>query len=144
MWADTLLAAEQAHLYRLALWAMASVLVGTAVFALPSVRRGSSALLRHFALQLVIWGVVERTLVWVSASSVSPRDLAGARQLERMLWLNCGLDTGYVAVGLTIAIACWVLGRRMGGVGAGVAILTHGVGLLWLHVLFVGVVAGVS
>ena len=142
MWADTLLAAERAHLFRLAIWAMASVVAGTAVFLLPHAQRGSSALLRHFALQSVAWGTVELVIVWAARSSLGLRDLGGARQLERFVWLSCGLDAGCVAVGVTLAIACCALGRRLGDIGAGVGIVTQGAALLWLDLVFANALVG--
>jgi len=142
MWADSLLASERAHLVRLSLWAMASIVAGTAVFLLPRVVRGSSALLRHFALQTVAWGTVVLVVVWAAWSSVGLRDLGRARHLERLLWLNCGLDVGCIAVGATLAVACWTLGRRWGGVGAGIGIITQGAALLWLDLVFANALAG--
>ena len=136
MWADTLFAAERAHVIRIALWAMASIAVGTAIFLLPGVRRRSLPLLRHFALQSVGWGTVELAIFLVGRSSLGLRDLGSARQLERIVWLNCGLDVAYVAIGVTLAVTCWTLGRRIEGVGAGAGIVTQGAALLALHLAF--------
>ena len=61
--------------------------------------------------------------------SLQLRDLGAATRLDRFLWLNLGLDTGYVAVGAAIALSAWLLGRRYGGVGAGVAIVVQGLAL---------------
>lgn len=141
MWADTLLAAERAHLFRVALWAMASAVAGTALFLIPAVRRGSSPLLRHFALQSAAWGIVELLIVWASRGSLGLRDLGGARQLERLVWLTCGLELGGVAVGVTLAVACWMVGRRVGGVGAGIGIAIQGAALLCLSLTFATMLA---
>jgi len=135
MWADTVLAAERAHLLRLALWGGASTLVGTAWIALDRVRGRASPLRTHFAVQTAAWGAVDLVLVWVATGSLALRDLAGARSLERFLWLNIGLDGGYVGVGVTLALAGWALGRRLGAVGAGAGIVVQGLALLLLDLV---------
>ena len=132
MWADTLLAAERAHLARLALWAMSSLLMGTAVLAVLRVRGRASPLLSHFALQMAAWGAIELLLVWAARGGLELRNAGAARSLERFLWLNNGLDIGYVAVGVTLAVTGWVLGRRLGAVGAGIGIVIQGLALLIL------------
>ncbi|MBI2795495.1 MAG: hypothetical protein HYX65_02190 [Gemmatimonadetes bacterium] len=132
MWADTLLAAEHAHLARLALWAMASLLTGTALLAGLRVRRRASPLLDHFALQVAAWGAIDLLLAWAARGSLALRDFGSARSLERFLWLSTGLDAGFVAVGVTLAAAGWMLGRRLGAVGAGVGIVVQGLALLVL------------
>lgn len=132
MWADSLLAAERAHLARLALWAMTSLLAGTAVVAILRLRGLASPLLRHFALQMVAWGAVDLLLVWAARRGLELRDAGAARSLERFLWLNNGLDLGYVAVGVTLAVAGWTFGRRLGAVGAGTGIVIQGLALLIL------------
>lgn len=136
MWADTLLAAERAHLLRLATWAMMSVVVGSAMLAYLRATRRASPLLWHFALQAVAWGGIDLLLLWLARGSIALRDLGGARSLERMLWLNSGLDAGYAAVGITLAIAGWVLGRRLGAVGAGAGIVVQGLALFVLDIGF--------
>ena len=142
MWADTLLAAERAHLLRVAMWAMASIVAGTSIFLIGRIRPGAAPVLRQFAVLSVTCGVVELAIVWGRRSSIGLRDLAGARQLERLLWLNCGLDVGYLGVGVTLALACWFVGRRLGGVGAGIGIATQGVALLWLDLVFANALSG--
>lgn len=135
MWADTLLAAEQAHLLRLAVWAAGSVLLGTALLAGLRLRGHRSPLLFHFALQTAAWGAVDLAIVWAARGSLVLRDLSSARRLERFLWLNTGLDAGYAAVGVTLAVAGWSLGRRLGAVGAGIGIVIQGLALLLLDLV---------
>lgn len=135
MWADTLLDAERAHLVRLAIWAAGSILVGTAGFAVLRIRARTSSLLFHFSLQTAAWGVVDLVLVWAARGSLALRDLSSARRLERFLWLNAGLDAGYVAVGVTLALAGWAMGRRLGAVGAGIGIAMQGLALLLLDLV---------
>src|SRR4051812_36996990 len=111
MWGDTLEAFERAHLLRLILWGAASILAGTALLAWLKVRARRSALLFQFALQCAGWGLAEVLLGLVMLMRVAPRDLAGATRLDRLLWLNVGLDGGYVLAGLLVAVVGWRLAR---------------------------------
>ena len=141
MWSDTLLLAERAHLVRLLAWGAASVLAGSAVGALLAVRRLPSPLLTHFAIQSAVWGAIDLLIAGIAWRGLAMRDVAGATRLDRLLWLNTGLDVGYVAVGLTLAIAGWVHGRSLGAVGAGLGIVVQGIALLVLDAKFIGVLA---
>jgi hypothetical protein len=132
MWADTLLSAERALLVRLLAWGALSVLAGTAILAWLRVRGRSSALLAHFAMQMAGWGVVELAFVALSWRSLAARDLSAATRLDRLLWLNAGLDMGYVLAGVSLAITGWKLGRRLGVVGAGIGVVVQGAALLLL------------
>jgi hypothetical protein len=135
MWADTLLAAERAHVIRLLVWGGGSVLLGTALLAWLYVGRRRSVLLEHFGIQTAAWGAVELALGAIARASMVTRDLAAATRLDRLLWLNIGLDAGYVLVGLTLVVTGWMLGRRLGAVGAGLAIVVQGIALTLLHLL---------
>ena len=139
MFADTLLAYERAHLARLLIWALASILSGTSLLALVAARRaaGPLPLLRNFALQTAAWGVINLALALWAQRGLKLRDHAGARSLDRILWLNLGLDVGYIGVGITLAVAGWVLGRRFGAVGAGLGVVVQGVALFLLDLLLV-------
>lgn len=128
MWADTLLAAEQTHLHQLLAWGGASATIGL-VLLLTAGRPRRAPLIFHFAVQSIAWGIAVLLVAAMHLRSLALRDLAGATRLDRMLWLNLGLDTGYVAVGITAAVSAWLLGRRQGGVGAGVAIVVQGLAL---------------
>lgn len=144
MWADTLLLAEKAHLIRVIVWALSSVLAGTAVLAVLALRRASSALLSAFALVTVAWGVFEATVAMVAMLGLVPRDLSAAAQLDRHLWFETGLDVGCIAAGVTLAVATVGLthGRRLGGVGAGLGIILQGAVLLALDARFLSLVNG--
>jgi hypothetical protein len=139
MWADTLLAAERAHLLRLLAWAALSVLAGSALLAVAGARGGERALLRHFALQMAAWGSVEGVIVALAWRALALRDYVGATRLDRSLWLAVGLDAGYVGIGITLAVAGWTLSRRVAAVGAGTAIVVQGCALLVLHLLLLSV-----
>ncbi len=136
MWADTLLTAEGAHLLRLLAWGAASLLVGTALLAWLRAGRRRSPLLEQFAIQTAGWGAAEIALASVARASLSARDLAGATRLDRLLWLNIGLDAGYMMLGLALAIVGWRLARHLGYVGAGVAIVVQGGALMLLDLAF--------
>ena len=136
MWSDTLLLAERAHLTRVLLWGATSVVAGSLVLALLAVRRIGSPLLLHFAIQTVAWGAIDSALAIVARRGLTDRDVSGATRLDRFIWFNNGLDVGYIAVGLTLAIVGWQLGRRLGLVGAGVGIVVQGLALLILDLRF--------
>ena len=144
MWSDTLLFLERAHLARLLAWGVVSVVAGTAVFALLIVRRLHSPLLGHFAFQTLGWGAATLAITGLAWRRLALRDFAGARELDRLLWLNLGLDVGYVAVGVTLGLTGWLLGRRLGPVGAGVAIVLQGTALFVLDGYFAGVLGRVT
>lgn len=132
MWADTLLSAERAHVLRLLVWAASSVLVGTALFAALRTRRRSSALLEQFAVQTTAWGALELLVAAVYWAGLGYRDLASATRLDRMLWMNAGLECGFVLVGLVVVAFGVRPQRRLGVMGAGAAIIVQGLALLLL------------
>jgi hypothetical protein len=140
VWSDTLLALERAHLLRVALWGGASVFAGTLLLALLALRTGrgagASPLVRHFAIQTAAWGAIDLALIAAAWRGLALRDQSGAAELARIVWLNLGLDVGYVGVGVTLALAAWTLGRRLGGVGAGLGVVTQGLALFVLDLVF--------
>ncbi len=141
MWADALLALERTHLLRLALWGGGSVLAGTLVFLLLALRRQRSPLLQHFAIQTAAWGAVDLAICTWAWRGLALRDFDGATSLVNFLWLNVGLDAGYVGVGVTLAIAAWRLGRRLGGVGAGLGVIVQGLALALLDLVLIAEIA---
>ena len=126
MWADTLLATERAHLIRLIVWGTASLLVGSALLGLLRMRGHRSSLLDHFGIQTAAWGALILVLALAGLQRLELRDLAVATRLDRFLWLNIGLDTGYVMVGVTLVVLGWRVMRRLGLVGAGLAVVVQG------------------
>jgi hypothetical protein len=135
MWADTLQAVERAHLLRVLVWGAANILAGTALLAWIRAGTRQSALLRHFAYQCAGWGCAEVALAAVQLGQLAPRDLSSATRFDRVLWLNIGLDGGYVLTGVVLAIAGWRLARALGGVGAGIGIVMQGFALAVLDLL---------
>lgn len=126
MWADTLVVAERAFALSLLMWGMVSILAGSALLAWLAIGRRQSALLRHFAIQTAAWGALAAMVAVVLIRSATNRDIAGATRLDRMLWLNIGLDAGYVLVGATLIAVGWKLGKRLGLVGAGMGVIVQG------------------
>ncbi|HEU4630247.1 MAG TPA: hypothetical protein VFS08_10925 [Gemmatimonadaceae bacterium] len=139
MWADALYLAEYNHVLRLAIWGAGCTLVGTLLVLGLTLSRAVSPLVRHFAIQTAAWGAVELLVGLVSRHGLAYRDLAGYTRLDRSLWLNLGLETGYVMVGLTLAILGWRLGRRLALVGAGTGVVVQGLALLTLDAYMLGV-----
>ncbi len=138
MWADTLLAAERAHYLRLLVWGGGSVLVGTALLAWLHRGRRRSSLLTHFGIQTIGWGAAELAFGALALATLSTRDLTAATRLDRLLWLNIGLDAGYVLVGATLAVVGWQLGRRLGMMGAGLGVIVQGIALALLDLVLAG------
>ena len=137
MYSDTLFALERAHLLQFLVWGGASLVAGAAILAILALRRARSPLLANFAIQCVAWGAIEVAIAANGLRGLSHRDGVAAVTLERLLWLNTGLNIGYVAVGLTLAITGWLLGRRLALVGAGIGVVLHGLGLFVLDLRFV-------
>lgn len=140
MWADTLLSLERGHLIRLAVWAAACVLSGTASLVWLMVRRTSAPLLQHFAIQTAAWGGVNLAIVAWAWRGLAFRDYAGTQKLLNVLWLNTGLDVGYAAVGVTLAVTAWRWGQRAGGVGAGLGVLVQGIALALLDLRLIAII----
>ena len=132
MWADTLLTLEHAHLQRLALWGGGCLLIGTLLVAVLAWRKTNAPLLQHFAIQTAAWGAVDVALCIGAWRGLALRDYAAALQLMNFLWLNVGLDVGYVLVGATLAIVSWRLGAKAAGIGAGIGIVVQGLALMLL------------
>jgi hypothetical protein len=58
-----------------------------------------------------------------------------------MLWMNIGLDAGYIAVGVALASSAWYLARRLAGVGAGIGMIVQGLALLLIDLQFAAVIS---
>ena len=136
MFSDTLLHLERSHLLRLLAWGALSVVLGTLLFAIGYPGRRRSPLLLHFGLQHATWGAVVLVLAGLGWRGLALRDVAAATRLDRIVWLNIGLDVGYVAVGVTLALVGWTLGRRLALVGAGMGVIVQGLGLAILDLYF--------
>ena len=136
MWADQVLAFERAHLARLLLWGVASIVTGVGCWSYVKHKRLDLPLLQHFAIQTGAWGAIDALLALASRPQLALRDYDSVTRLDRFLWLNCGLDVGYIAVGVTLAACGWRLARSRGLIGAGVGVMTQGAALLLLDLQF--------
>lgn len=141
MWSDVLLTLERTHLLRLALWGGTSVLAGTLVLAMLRIRQSQSPLLTHFAIQTAAWGAVDLAICAWAWRGLALRDFDGAASLVNVLWLNVGLDAGYAGIGATLAICAWRMGRKLGGVGAGIGIVVQGLALALLDLVLIAQIA---
>jgi hypothetical protein len=141
VFADTLFRAEQQHLLRLFAWCALSIIAGTALATTLAVRRIRSPLLTHFATQMAAWGGVFGAIAIVRWTTLPTRDLSSAARLERLVWLNVGLDVGYVGIGAALAAVAWLLGRRAGLLGAGIAIVIQGLALLVIELQFAAAIS---
>lgn len=132
MWADQVLAFEKAHLARLLLWGVASVVTGVGCWVYARVQSQEQPFLRHFAIQTGAWGAIDALLALGARPGLALRDYDGLTNLDRFLWFNCGLDVGYIAVAVTLALCGWKLAKSRALLGAGVAIGIQGAALLLL------------
>jgi hypothetical protein len=134
MWADTLQAAERAHLLRLLIWSAGSIVAGTAVIAWLRASALHSQPLKQFAVQCLAWGTVEAAIGIAMLIRLAPRDVASATRLDRLLWLSIGLDVGYLLIGGLLVIL-GRLGKRPGMIGAGMAVIVQGGALVLLDLI---------
>lgn len=149
MWSDILMVAERGFLVRILAWGALSVLAGTALLGVLATRSRRSRLLSHFAFQCIGWGILEIAIGGVLLSRIAPRDLDRATRLDRLLWLNAGLDAGYVAAGAAAAVTAWLLTRRghpddstargTAVIGGGIGVVVQGAALLALDLHFLSV-----
>ena len=141
MWSDTLLHAEQQHLLRLLLWSGLSIVAGTAAVTTITVRRLRSPLLAQFSLQMIGWGLVLGVIAAFEWHGLRLRDVSGEIHLEHVLWMNIGLDAGFVGIGAVLAAAGRLLARNVGAAGAGAAIAVQGLALLLIDLQLAAVVS---
>jgi hypothetical protein len=141
VWADSLLDAERRHLLELLLWSALSVFSATTIAVTLVAKRIRSALLSHFAIQMLAWGLVIAAIAAFEIHTLDRRDVAGAARLERLLWVNIGLDTGYVLVGVTLVAAGRRLARSMAAMGAGAGIIIQGLALLLIDLQFAAIIS---
>ncbi|MEP6833361.1 MAG: hypothetical protein ABJB74_08200 [Gemmatimonas sp.] len=132
MYADTLFALERGHLIRLGLWAGASLIAGVLILLVLHRRKNNAPFLKHFSIQMLAWGGIDLALVAWGWRALAYRDYGGSVQLHQFVWLNIGLDAGYVAVGITLAVTGWVLAKRLSVLGAGVGVIVQGFALFVL------------
>ena len=141
MWSDTLLVAERTQLIRLVLWAMTSAVLGTALVTIITLRRLAAPIIRGFAIQTTVWGVLEVMAAVVRWQMLAMRDVSSARRLDHLTWFTVGLDVGIVGVGVTALVVAWLSRQRLNLTGAGLGIIVQGLGLLVLDLTFASTIA---
>lgn len=141
MWADQVLAFERTHLARLLIWGVASVVTGLGCWAYARAQEEDQPFLRHFAIQTGAWGAIDALLALGARPGLALRDYDGLTTLDRFLWFNCGLDVGYIAVAITLALCGWKLATSRALLGAGVAIGIQGAALLLLDLRLAALLA---
>ena len=141
MWSDTLLLAERTQLIRLVLWAMTSAMLGTALVTIITLRRLAAPIIRGFAIQTTVWGVLEVMAAVVRWQMLAMRDVSSARRLDHLTWFTVGLDVGIVGVGVTALVVAWLSRQRLNLTGAGLGIIVQGLGLLVLDLTFASTIA---
>jgi hypothetical protein len=90
-------------------------------------------MLGHFAGQMVAWGALELAFVAWASQQLTMLDVSGATRLDRIVWLNLGLDIGLVGVGSSLAMAGWWGERREGLLGTGVGVVLQGAAMLLIN-----------
>lgn len=134
-----LLEAQRAHLSRVARWGAASLVVGLGL--VTATRSGRWPAGRGFGIQAAVWGAINLTIVaWTFGTGFGApaTTVAGALAAEdgygNMLLLNVGLNVGYTAVGVTLAVvASHGVARARSVRGHGLGLAVQGLGLLVLN-----------
>ncbi len=149
-------AAEADHLRRLGLWGASSVVGGAGLFALSQpalLGDGAPRQLEGFAIQSMAWGGIN--LAIVAIGSLAPKTtptmstmstmskmradaLDAEDDLAKVLWVNVGLDVGYMMAGGTM-MAASQLGAEpsVDWLSHGAGIVTQGAGLFILDLIAV-------
>ena len=116
---------------------MASVVLGGALLAFAD-----GAAIRAFGFQCLVWGAIDGAIALAGALALRRAHARGAvadperaaperRRLRRLLWINAGLDVGYVVVAV-LMLALW---RTPEGLGHGLGELVQGGFLLGFDVV---------
>ena len=85
-------------------------------------------------------GAVDLAICAAAWRGLTLRDLTGAVALDRFLWFNIGLDVGYVAVGVTLAVVGWRLTRSLALIGAGIGVIVQGIALALLDLVLASLI----
>jgi hypothetical protein len=115
----------QAHLKRLAAWAVVSILAGIVIGQL-----GQSDPVKGAGSMTFWWAVVNLFIALPGLRKSEQAKPVEIPKLREVLYLNQGLNLGYVGVGLTMALG--IPGWAQGG---GWAIVVQGLGLFVLDSL---------
>ncbi|GGG15115.1 hypothetical protein GCM10007304_31460 [Rhodococcoides trifolii] len=108
-------------------WGGASVVLGGALGI-----AGRSPSIRAFGVQSAGWGAIDLLIAGAGALSKKPPTTS---KLRKTLWVNAGLDVGYIAAGAHVAVRKPRFGGRITveeAAGHGVAVVVQGAALLLL------------
>ena len=112
---------------RLAIWGGASTVVGGALALV-----GSTPGARAFGQQNAAWGAIDLAIAAIATRQSTPPTTP---KLRRLLWINTGLDVGYVLGGAWFASTTPDLGGRVTperARGHGAAVIVQGAALFVL------------
>lgn len=118
------------HLIRLGIWAGVSIIAGVIAMA----RLWPQEWWRNFGLQSAAWGAIDAIIVFFGLRDNSLPTIMEIIKLREFLYLNEGLNVGYIGVGIALALA----GRHfksstLSGAGWGVAL--QGLALLTMDTI---------
>jgi hypothetical protein len=100
---------QQTLTRRLFIWSGLSIIVGLGLLGLDSFWRG-------FGIQALAWGLIDAAIAFFGGLTARRRYAAlpdplapvcvrnESQKLRRLLWVNAGLDVGYMAGGLALAL----------------------------------------
>jgi len=140
---------ERAHLRRLGIWAASNIVAGAGLLALARPETSPLAAppvqLEGVAVQSIAWGAINGAIVLIGlfAPKGEPpltREEALAKEddLGKVLWVNVGLDAGYMMAGGTmIAAGAFGADPAVQWQSHGAGIVTQGAALLALDVIAV-------
>ncbi|MEH3155468.1 MAG: hypothetical protein PGN29_09010 [Gordonia paraffinivorans] len=122
---------------RLAIWGGSSTVLGGALALFGSTPRA-----RAFGQQNAAWGAIDLAIAAVATRQSTPPTTP---KLRRLLWINTGLDVGYVAGGAWFTSARPALGGRVTpeqARGHGAAVVVQGAALFVLDLTHARALSG--
>jgi hypothetical protein len=121
------------HLIKLGIWAIFSI-----VSSLVILWKGyKNHFWQNFGLQFLVWGLIDGIIVAIGLRDTTRLDITGIIGLREFLWLNEGLDIGYVAVGITLFLVGKHANYSAKLVGAGSSVFIQGAVLLLLDSILI-------
>lgn len=121
------------HLIRLGIWAIISIIFGLIVIW----QKWDKPFWQNFGLQCAVWGLIDGIIVLFGLHNQSRPDILAAVKLREFLWLNEGLDMGYLALGITLVLIAKNIGDSPRLLGAGSAVAIQGFALLLLDTILI-------
>jgi hypothetical protein len=125
--------ALQQHLFRLGIWAIASVVIGV----LAILKKWKEPFWQHLSLQFITWGLIDGIIVLFGFFDKKRLDFLAFVKLKEFLWLNEGLNISYIAVGVTLVLVARSLTNSPRLLGAGIAVTIQGFILFTLDTILI-------